>query len=341
MGGGYFFLYILAPYSTTLRMYRKFKRHNYYFTDAAGDLYFLSPQSSKYERLKGADSASFKVLHNFYGHDKQAIFYGSKCLVRGYTSFTDYSASTYMQIDGDLYYGEKKIKTNFKGELTNIGGIYYTDGKDLIVLGKFFTFDAKSFVILDDSLAKDKKRVFNADTVIASADAKTFRVIPENAGLPAALRKKFTFLVDEGPYSWTADKKHLYFCGEVHLEGKIDPASTRVFGSSVLLDKNHVYYFDTLVEGADPATFEPIVEVSRKIKNTVDRIKFFTAFYKDKNNIYYGYEDGRGYKNDRIIVCSKENRRKYQDDLKRITRNYGSFNLTAREIERIKALTGK
>lgn len=320
-------------------MYRKFKRHEYYYTGAAGSLYFLSPDSGKYEKLRGADATSFKLLDNFYGYDKQAIFYGSTCLKREYKSFKDYSVHGYMQIDSDLYSGDEKIKSNFKGKLTNLGGIFYTDGTNLIVLGKFFKFDAKSFVIVEGDVAKDRKNVFHADAIIKSADAKTFRVIPENSAIPAALKRKFKFLARARDSSWAADKKHIYFCGEVHLQGKVNPLSTRVMGHHILLDKKHVFYFDKLVEGADPATFEPIVEVGRKIKNSIDEIMFFTAFFKDKNNIYYRYEDGRNEKKDRIIACTKSNRKKYQKDLKRITRNYSSFNLTAQEIERIKALT--
>jgi hypothetical protein len=128
----------------------------------------------------------------------------------------------------------------------------------------------------------------------------------------------------------------LYCCGQRFLSGVIDPLSTRVIRMHILIDRSNVFYHKKLVKGADPNTFQCIVDLSER--GDKNRIKFFTSFFKDKENIFYLYEDEVSESKDEIIKCTPRNRGKYSEDLKVLAERHSIYNLDISDLEKIKGL---
>lgn len=315
--------------------YEKYRGQDYYYIDSSQNLYFKSFHTGKYELIKGADLNSLVFLTNFYLYDKERIYYESKCLKKGYTTFKDYAAYGYLKVDNTLYWFGEKIK-DLTQDLVNISEHFFTDSEQLYVNGQVFDFDRDSFLLLNRYYAKDSDTVFHSDEIISSADSETFRVIKEDSGYSQEFLAKYNFLVDDGNSSWACDKNHLYFCGKPFLSGTIDPQTTRVLRTHILIDKNNVFYYNKPVKGADPNTFQCIVDTSKKENKS--KIKFFTSFFKDRNNIFYLYEDRVSESKNKIILCTQKNRNMYIDELKILAELCNVYDLNMSDVERIKRL---
>ncbi len=96
-------------------------------------------------------------------------------------------------------------------------------------------------------------------------------------------------------------------------------------------------YHKKQVKDADPDTFECIID-SSKINDEYKKIKIFTSFFKDKDNIFYLYEDEVSESKDEIIKCTRRNRKKYLDDLKALTDKLEIYNFSDADKERINKL---
>lgn len=317
--------------------YKKFKEQEYFYTDNSNNLYFKSFHTGKFELVKDADLNSITFLTNTYFYDKDRIFHESKCLKKGYSTFKDYESYGYFKVDNVLYWFGKKVKTDFNRDLLNISEHFFTDNEHLFVNGQVFDFDKKTFSTLNRFYAKDSNIVFHSDKVINSADSETFKVIREDSGYSQDFLAKYSFLVDEGYSAWACDKNNLYYCGEAFLSGVIDPLTTRIIQTNILIDKNNVFYHKKHVKDADPDTFECIFDTS-KINDEYKEIKFFTSFYKDKENLFYLYEEELSESKNEIIKCTRKNRKKFIDDLKAMVGKLDIYNLTEVDIERINIL---
>ncbi len=317
--------------------YKKFRGQEYFFTDDSHNLYFKSFHTGRFELIKYVDLESIDFLSGTYFYDKERIFHGSKCLKKGYSTFKDYESYGYFKIDNVLLWNGKKVKEDFTADLVNISEHFFTDNELLFVNGRIFDFDKDTFRILSKFYAKDSNIVFYSDSVIDSADAETFRVIPEDSGYSAEFLGKFDFLKDGGYSGWACDRKNLYHCGMPFLSGVIDPLTTRIIRHHILMDKNNVYFYKKIVKDADPDTFECIVDAS-KIDDRLNYIKIFTPFFKDKDNIFYFYEDEARESKDEIIKCTKRNRTKFIDDMRKLSAHLDVLNLVAVDVERIKRL---
>ena len=317
--------------------YKKFKGQEYFYTDNSNNLYFKSFHTGNFELVKDADLKSLTFLSNTYFYDKKRIFHESKCLKKDYSTFKDYESYGYFKIDNVLFWFGKKVKEDFTDDLINISEHFFADNEHLFVNGQMFDFDKETFKCLNRSYAKDSKIVFHSDKVIDSADSETFRVIREDSGYSQDFIDKYNFLTEDGFSAWACDKNNLYFCGKPFLSGLIDPLTTRIIRTHILIDKNNVFYHKKQVKDADPDTFECIID-SSKINDEYKKIKIFTSFFKDKDNIFYLYEDEVSESKDEIIKCTRRNRKKYIDDLKVMTENFEIYNLTDTDIERINKL---
>lgn len=286
--------------------------------------------------MKDVDVKNFMILTNSYGYDKVSIFHESKCLKKGYKTFKDYERHGYFKIDNTLYWFGKLIKESVLTELYNISGHFYTDDESLFVNGKIFSFDKGSFTTLNQSYAKDKNNVFYSDKIIDSADSMTFSVIEEHSGYKDEFINEFNFLIDNDYSPWASDNNNLYFCGKPFLVGLIDPKSTKAMRNHILLDKDNVFYFDKIITGADSNSFECIVDLRKKKEQ--DKIRLFTNFFKDQENIFYLNEDARSESKDKVIKCEKRNLKKYIDDIKRIADDYDNYNLNADDKKKIERL---
>jgi hypothetical protein len=324
-------------FSRNTNNYKKFKGQEYFYTDNFNNLYFKSFHTGNFELVKDVDLKSLTFLSNFYFYDKERVFHESKCLKKDYTTFKDYQSYGYFKIDNILFWFGEKVKEDFTDDLINISEHFFTDNKHLFVNGHMFDFDIKTFKILNRYYAKDSNIVFHSDQIIDSADPETFSVIREDSGYTQAFLNKYNFLTDDGFSAWACDKNNLYFSGKPFLAELIDPLTTRIIRTHILIDNYSVYYFEKQIKDADPDTFECIIDFS-KINHEYREIEFFTSFFKDKDNIFYLYEDKLSESKNEIIKCTRSNRKKYIDDLIVITKNIGIYNLTEIEIDRIHKL---
>jgi hypothetical protein len=316
--------------------YKKFKGQEYFYTDNSNNLYFKSFHTGNFELVKDADLKSLTFLSNTYFYDKERIFHESKCLKKDYSTFKDYESYGYFKIDNVLFWFGKKVKEDFTDDLINISEHFFADNDHLFVNGQMFDFDKDTFKTLNRFYAKDSNIVFHSDEIIDSADAKTFNVISEDSGYGKEFLDEYSFLVDNGYSAWACDKKNLYFCGKPYLSGLIDPLTTRIIRNHILIDENNVFYHKKLVKDADSGSFQCIVDSS--MKGDDNKMKIFTSFFKDKENIFYLYEDEISESKDEIIKCTRRNRKKFIDDLKTMIDNHETCNLTEVDIKRINSL---
>ncbi|HMK19928.1 MAG TPA: DKNYY domain-containing protein [Chitinophagaceae bacterium] len=312
---------------------RKYLKEEYYLQDNDGNIYFKSFNTGKIELLNGVDIKSFKLLTNFYSCDKNKIFSESKLLKENYSTYTDYKSYGYFKIDNSLYWYGKKIQNDFKEELILISEHFFTDGKNLFVNGKRFPFEKESFIILNKFYAKDKSTVFHSDEIISEADPSTFKVLYEYEGLSKDILAKYSFIKDSGYSSWAHDKKHVYYCEEIFLKGIIDAASTVVIDIHILRDKNHVYYFDKIIDEADSNSFQPILNLNKK---TYDNIGLSTPFYRDNQNIFYLQEHASNENKDQIIPIKKLKQKQRKTVLQELLGHSKELGLKENEILMIK-----
>src|SRR4030095_6456190 len=190
-------------------------------------------------------------------------------------------------------------------------------------------------VALNRFYAKDNYEVFHSDEKIFKAEPSTFEVLDEFSGLSKDIISKYSFLKNDGYSSWARDKNHVYYCGEILLKGTIDPSSVSIVDTHVLKDRKHVYYFDKIVEGADPESFQPILKHDKAIK---DKLDLFTSFYRDKHNLYYLLEHTNDEDENKIVSISQLNTKQGKITLKNLLAQRKEFGLMESEISMIRNL---
>jgi len=309
---------------------RSYKGSRYYFRDEAEDIYIKSVHTGGYEMLPGVDVASFEILTNFYSCDKTKLFYEATVLKENYTSYHDYERYGYLEVDHCLYWFGKRVQKNFRGTLNVIAHHFFTDRTFLFVNGKKFSFHKDSFVVLNKFYAKDETTVYHSAKRISGADSSTFEVLREYSGLPVSVLSAYDFLNDNGYSSWARDKNQMYFCGDSFMKGIIDPASVCLLDLHVLKDKNRVYYFDQIVEGADAESFQPILRLGLEVEDTIG---LFTSYYRDRKTFYYLLESE---KRTHIVSLAKLTPWERRKVIKRMLEHSKDFCLSEDDIKMLK-----
>lgn len=174
--------------------------------------------------------------------------------------------------------------------------------------------DVRSFQILSDNYAKDKKNVYFWDKILGKADAQTFQVINDGYAkdhnlvfrLGEEIREADpeSFEVLQHIYmGYAKDKKSAYFNG-VKVQNA-DPGTFQYLMEWWAKDKNNVYYQGKLVDGGDPVSFEPLDTFYGKDKNAVyayfdgtkidlphldpATFEIINGYYvKDKDHVFFG-----------------------------------------------------
>jgi hypothetical protein len=173
--------------------------------------------------------------------------------------------------------------------------------------------DIKTFIVLSHLIAKDANHVYVEDRIQPGLDAASFASY--NYERPYRMYVDF-FSDKNGIYYYTKDgtfkpspfdprkaeaignylktENGIYETGYdtlTKLEG-VDAATFRVLGTcysvemshgSYMVDKNHVYVGDKILEGADPNTF---VLVGTITSTQDEEIPYALTFWKDKNYVY-------------------------------------------------------
>ena len=151
-------------------------------------------------------------------------------------------ATTFEKLD--RYYGRDKHRAYYRGD-----AIKNTHGP--------------TFELLTKPYQKDKNHVFYAGKVISDYP-KDFRIlfsVKHNSG--------------GGDTKFATDGRHVFKSGSKFLPDEVDPASfERIGNTRYFKDKNHVYDIASVVESADPASFEV-------------NARFNGTFSKDKNGVFF------------------------------------------------------
>ena len=203
--------------------YFKDKTHIFYDT---GEGYVI---------VKKVDVNSTQILSTHYIKDRNGIYFSQLYKSSEIVPLTGFDIDTFKPIQNtqnyEQYFKDKK-------------GIYYN--RDLGVLSpessKIQGADIHSFIVLPQYLlAKDRNNVYYEGKIVPDIDAQTFEVL------------------DGGYYK---DAYGVYVRGFTPLPNS-DPCTFQLIGYKnqyewlgYAKDVNQVYYRDSIVEGADPATFQ-------------------------------------------------------------------------------------
>ncbi len=166
-----------------------------------------------------------------------------------------------------LYFGSE-ITHNFRltrsivdrsqGDLNKISKIdyYYSKDnynvyfKDVLVKGA----DPDTFEILSKtSYATDKKNCYFEGKKISGIDTKSIHSIN---------KKEIDDNKETIAYDYIADSKHIYFKGEQVLGDPETYLVLRDGNNPIAKDKNNIYFKNTIVQDADPDTYEPIGNIT-------------------------------------------------------------------------------
>ena len=236
-------------------------------------------------KLKDANPKTFTSILDYYGKDnKHAYKGGDKIDGADGNTFEVIEGGPYSKDNKDYYFDTISMKVSdlktFKILNQNSDfGYWAKDKNHYYISGKKYPLaDYETFDKIGNGYAKDKLKVYFEDSVVVGADPKTFKAIE---------------------YAYGQDK-NAKFKGHYKLNIK-DPNSFEVLQFGFTKDKFHVYDKDSLVEGADPATFEFITGsmwakdkksyfYKGKLVSYVDYGSFRYLDYNyavDKNNVYY------------------------------------------------------
>ncbi len=147
--------------------------------------------------------------------------------------------------------------------------------------------DVVTFTMLINSYAKDKNYVYYRGEVMPSADPTVFTVLSSSG--------------------YAKDLKHAYWGGSSLTEANAITFEVLKFGNSneslYAKDKDHIFYEDHIIRGADSSTFtiiDPVLGYYAKDKDHVfygetivegadtPTFSMLTFFSKDKNHVYFG-----------------------------------------------------
>jgi hypothetical protein len=151
-----------------------------------------------------------------------------------------------------------------QGDVTDLGAGYTTDGNH-VWAGEFQVedADAATFEVIGAYYARDANNVYCGDDIVDEADRDSFQEIGELTGRDATavyLRNECIFgadpntfqILDDVDVGW--DENNIFFYGTVLEEA--DAASFQILGGGYYKDANRVYHQGRIIEDADPATFQ-------------------------------------------------------------------------------------
>ena len=248
--------------------------------------------------IKGADVKSFKCLEKRYAVDVCHVFHND-------TIMTSADPKTFKVHDwyltedkNDFYWNGRAIHVADKKTFAILGdkdgrGIRWAkDKENAYCMGyppvpiadyeSFHLIGLKKDGVLCGYYAADKYRVYYQNHIVEGADPASFVEIEFALGQDkhrvykewkATSVKDYKQLSQIGCFF--TDGKHLYTSDLEEFDGVDLNSFRRIDDSNWYVDKNHVFFRDSIIQGADPASFEIIdFDGSR------------TIF--DKNRIYEG-----------------------------------------------------
>jgi DKNYY family len=256
---------------------------NHYEVRHDGVYYFYAIEEGSYYKIEDADKNSFKDLGCGYGKDKNQVYRFQKSLetIEGVDPSTfELIDCSYSKDTNNVYYGTDRLQNSDPDSFEILNGIYSKDKNHVYFLKNLIEdADPATIACLNKSdysymvyYAKDANNVYFNDQTLENSDPNSFTVISPH-------------------YGYAKDDKNVY--EEEELLYWIDAPSFELLGHYYYSkDKDHVYFFNGIVEGADPEEFE-IIDVDLSFHGEIDG--------KDENNLYF-----RGKKIDQVDNSSYE-----------------------------------
>lgn len=244
--------------------------------------------------LKHVDRASFTVLNELYARDATRIF-SSEGRLDGLIDPTSFEVLD----DG---YCERWGSANYEGYARDARRVYF-GGRPRVIRGA----DPASFQVMAHLYARDRTHAYLEGKRIEGAEAATFEVITE---------------------LYAKDANHVFYAGSL-VEGA-DPSTFALLDRFLAIDARHVYDRGRKIAGADPLTFKPIEGTSLAVDRDhvfalgelqahVDRATFEHLghdYFADRNGIYWGGKLVKGAHRDSFVVDG------YSDAHDRLRRYY-------------------
>lgn len=163
---------------------------------------------------------------------------------------------------------------------TQINDYYSTDGERIYdYTGGVFPreVDHESFTPLSYEYSKDKNHVYIRSDILEGADPQSFEVVE----------------LSEGNTSYAKDKNHIFYRGTILNLPNVDTESVEFLDHLVIKDKKNVYLEKDrsvieyeIITRADSATFQKLGPCGGAETSGGN-------YFKDKNNIFVIYTDGR------------------------------------------------
>lgn len=213
--------------------------------------------------IENADPSSISTYGYNYAADDKNLYYAGK-IVEGFDLNTLALLPYYYVLDyGAAYYKGKKIEgaDYYYLEPIDSDGGYAADRTHIFYEGELLEgADAETFEVLNAMAAKDKNHVYHRGKVIGNIDAATVRAF-------------------EDGYDYLIDKDRVYYIFEP-IE-TIDRESFTYLGGGYIKDKRNVYHDGSIIDGADPETFEYDPE---KYADARDKNSYYRCGKKRQND---------------------------------------------------------
>lgn len=261
-------------------------------------VYYYEPlayPSAFFYAIKQADVATFSPFNPWYAKDKERVYYGSKVITDADPNSFETNGE-YGKDGSGLYYETEKIAIGNKNDFDLLGSDFAKNAKNVYLFGSSVpTLDPATFQIISTStlIVKDRTSVYHVSTfagdggigigdvranleLIKDVDSATFKLVSNNV---ARDKNGVYFFID------------YYGFGLNKLQGA-DPNTFQVLPGIVgyggesgygffSKDAQYVYLGSTMIAGADPASFTPIIL-------PYDNSLQYSTYSKDKNFVYDG-----------------------------------------------------
>lgn len=238
-------------------------------------VFYLNPFPGKAFQIDGADAASFDIFDRTYARDSEQVYINGHPLPGAQPRSFELLDRPGFSRDSRRVYQHDQPISNDPGNFELLGGglakdstrVYTPDG---VVLSQ----DPQGFQIITDRdhylFAQDSRTVYVNNNPIRGAAPETFEVLAGGYARDAERAFYFdepipgsdssTFQPLEGPYA--RDSQRVYWMGKP-IAGA-DPYSFEVLNANFecAADATSVFYRETVIVDADPATIPPDAAVT-------------------------------------------------------------------------------
>lgn len=256
-------------------------------------VYYYEPRnhpSPFFYAIMQADVATFSPFNPRYARDKNHVYYSYEIIPEADPQSFETNGE-YGKDNSGLYYETKKLESGTKNDFELLGSDFAKSTKGVYLFGSsIINLDPVTFQIISTStlIVKDKKSVYyvsifggaNGPGVnlepLNDVDSATFKLISDNF---ARDKNGVYFFIDRHEFRLSklqsADQKTFQV-----LPGLVSYGGESGYGF-FSKDAQHVYLGSTVIAGADPTSFAPII-----LPN--DNLLQYSMYSKDKNFVYVG-----------------------------------------------------